>query len=64
MAAQNTFIRSRVPVFNTFIRQYTAHERAVLDGLPITQYKGKNTQEASSDYTRLVSELQQLKEWN
>ena len=64
MAAQNTFIRSNVPVFSTFIRQYTAHERAVIEGVPINRYKGKNTQEAASDYTRLVNELQQLKEWN
>lgn len=64
MAAQNTFMEAGVPVFNTFIRAYKAHERAPLDGLPIIQWKGKNGTEAASDYRRLVKELTELKEWN
>jgi chromosome partitioning protein len=63
MNAQTTFMQIGIPVFNSFIRHYKSHERAALDGLAIVQYKGKNAQEAASDYLRLVNELQELKEW-
>jgi chromosome partitioning protein len=50
-----------IPVFNAFIRAYKAHERAPLEGVPITQFKGKNAKEAASDYQRVADEL--LREW-
>jgi len=37
------------------------HERAPLQGVPITQAKGKNAKEAASDYRRVADEL--LREW-
>ena len=64
VAVQTTLFKIGIPVFNTFIRSYLAHERAALDGVPITRYKGKLSQEAASDDLRLVNELEQLKEWN
>jgi chromosome partitioning protein len=59
--AQKSLMDAGIPVFNAFIRAYKAHERAPLEGLPITQAKGKNTKEAASDYQRVVDEL--LREW-
>ncbi len=44
-------------VFNTFICTYKAHERAPLEGVAITQWRGKNAREAASDYRRVVDEL-------
>lgn len=64
VAVQTTLFNIGIPVFNTFIRAYIAHERAALDGVPITRYKGKLGDEAAADYLRLVNELEQLKEWN
>jgi chromosome partitioning protein len=59
--AQKSLMEAGIPVFNAFIRAYKAHERAPLDGLPITQAKGKNAKEAASDYERVADEL--LREW-
>ncbi len=50
-----------IPVFNNFIRAYKAHERAPIDGVPIIQAKGNNSQEAASDYQRVTFEL--LRDW-
>ena len=47
-----------IPACHAFIRQYKAHERAVLDGVPITEWRGKNAKEAQADYRRVVEELQ------
>jgi len=46
-----------VPIFKTFIRQYKAHERAALDGVPITQWRGPFQDQAQGDYKRVVKEL-------
>jgi len=59
--AQKSLMDVGIPVFNAFIRAYKAHERAPLEGLPITQFKGKNAKEAASDYQRVADEL--LREW-
>lgn len=59
--AQKSLMEVGIPVFNAFIRAYKAHERAPLDGVPITQAKGKNAKEAASDYQRVADEL--LREW-
>ncbi len=59
--AQKSLMDAGIPVFNAFIRAYKVHERAPLEGVPITQAKGKNAKEAASDYWRVADEL--LREW-
>jgi chromosome partitioning protein len=59
--AQKSLMDAGIPVFKAFIRAYKAHERAPLEGVPITQFKGKNAKEAASDYQRVADEL--LREW-
>ena len=58
LEAQNTLLQLGIPACNAFIRIYKAHERAALDGVPITQWRGKNAREAESDYRRVADELQ------
>ena len=57
LEAQNTLMELGVPAFHSFVRAYKAHERAALEGLPITQWKGKQSKEAKSDYYRVVNEI-------
>jgi len=45
------------PTFHAFVRAYKAHERAALDGLPITSVKGLNARLAEADYRRVADEL-------
>lgn len=45
------------PAFHAFVRAYKAHERAALDGLPITSWRGLNAREAEADYRRVTDEL-------
>jgi chromosome partitioning protein len=59
--AQKTLMECGIPAFSSIIRSYTAHEKAVLDGVSITQVKSKNAREAESDYRRLADEL--MREW-
>ena len=56
--AQNTLLQLGIPACNAFVRIYKAHERAALDGVPITKWRGKNAREAESDYRRVADELQ------
>jgi chromosome partitioning protein len=60
--AQNTLLSLGIPACNAFIRIYKAHERAALDGVAITQWRGKNAREAESDYRRVADELQ--RDWS
>ncbi|MGF1571376.1 MAG: ParA family protein [Nodosilinea sp.] len=62
MEAQNTLLELNIPACKAFIRAYKAHERAALEGIPVSQWRGKNAQEARSDYSRVAEELQQ--DWN
>ncbi len=55
--AQNTLLELGIPACHAFIRSYKAHERSVLDGVAITQWKGKQGKEAESDYRRVAEEL-------
>jgi chromosome partitioning protein len=55
--AKNTLLRLGIPTFNTVIRTYKAHERAALEGVPITQLRGNNTQDAKLDYQNVTTEL-------
>jgi len=47
-----------IPACHAFIRAYKAHERAVLEGVSIVEWRGKNAQEASADYRRAAEELE------
>jgi chromosome partitioning protein len=57
LEAQTTLRELGVPAFRTFIRTYKAHERAALQGIPITQLRGENAREAQADYRRVADEL-------
>lgn len=56
--AQETLLRLGIPAFKAFIRNYKAHERAALEGVTITQWRGHNAKEAELDYRRVAIELQ------
>jgi len=58
LEAQNTLRELGIPAFQTFIRTYKAHERAALEGIPISQLRGENAHEAKADYRRVADELQ------
>nr|WP_255552824.1 ParA family protein [[Phormidium] sp. ETS-05] len=58
LEAQNTLMEQGIPACHAFIRTYKAHERAALDGVPITKWRGKNAKEAQADYRRVADELQ------
>jgi chromosome partitioning protein len=58
LEAQNTLLELGIPVCHAFIRSYKAHEKAVLDGLPIKEWRGKNASEAAADYRRVAEELE------
>jgi chromosome partitioning protein len=58
LEAQNTLLELGIPACNAFIRSYKVHERAVLDGMPISQLRGKNANEAQADYRRVAEEIQ------
>jgi chromosome partitioning protein len=59
--AQQSLMNGGVPVFNGFVRGYKAHERSPIEGIPITEAKGRNAKEAASDYQKVADEL--LREW-
>ncbi|MBD0304290.1 MAG: ParA family protein [Tolypothrix sp. T3-bin4] len=58
LEAQNTLRELGIPAFQTFIRTYKAHEQAALEGIPISQWRGENANEAKADYRRVADELQ------
>lgn len=58
LEAQNTLLQLGIPACNAFVRIYKAHERAALEGVAITQWRGKNGREAESDYRRVAEEIQ------
>ncbi|PSO77462.1 MAG: chromosome partitioning protein ParA [Cyanobacteria bacterium QS_4_48_99] len=57
--AQKTLMDLGILACNTVIRAYKAHEHAALEGMPITQWRGRNAREAEADYRRVVDEIQQ-----
>lgn len=57
LEAQSALMESQIPVFHAFVRAYKAHERAALEGIPITAWKGPNAREAEADYRRIAEEL-------
>lgn len=48
---------AEIPAFSAFVRSYKAHERAALEGLPITAWGGPYQAEAESDYRAVAAEL-------
>lgn len=58
LEALNTLMDLGIPACHAFVRLYKAHEKAALEGMPITQWRGKNAREAESDYRRIADELQ------
>lgn len=59
LEAKKTLTELGIPACNTFVRAYRAHERAALEGVPITRWRGKNAHEAEADYRRVADEIQQ-----
>lgn len=59
LEAQRTLRELGIPVCTAFVRAYKAHERAALEGMTITQWRGRNGREAEADYRRVVDEIQQ-----
>lgn len=57
--AQQTLNSLNIPACETVIRTYKAHERAALEGVPITHWRGANVKEAKADYYRVAAEVQQ-----
>lgn len=57
--AQQTLNSLNIPACETIIRTYKAHERAALEGVPITHWRGANVKEAKADYYRVAEEVQQ-----
>lgn len=58
LEAQNTLLQLGIATCHAFIRSYKAHQRAALDGVPITQWKGNHAKEATADYRRVADEIQ------
>lgn len=58
LEAQHTLKELGIPACKTFIRAYKAHERAALEGVPITLWHGNNAREAEADYRRVAEEIQ------
>jgi len=57
--AQTALSDLGIPVCQTFIRAYKAHERAALERVSILQWRGRNAKEAQADYRRTAAELEQ-----
>ncbi|AFY73910.1 ATPase involved in chromosome partitioning [Synechococcus sp. PCC 7502] len=59
--AQSTLSELGIPSFKTFIRAYKAHEKATLEGMPISQWRGRNARDAEADYRNVIAEI--LEDW-
>ncbi|MEO1444823.1 MAG: ParA family protein [Cyanobacteria bacterium J06635_11] len=58
LEAQNMLMELEIPACYAFVKSYKAHERAALEGVSITQWKGRNAAEAQADYIRVADEIQ------
>lgn len=58
--AQKTLQELGIPVFESVVRSYKAHEQAALEGVAITQMHGKSAWDAEADYRRITNELQRV----
>ncbi|PPT07635.1 Plasmid partitioning protein ParA [Geitlerinema sp. FC II] len=61
LEAQQALLDAHIPAFNSFVRAYKSHERAPIEGVPITKMKGRNAGVAASDYRKVADEL--MREW-
>ena len=61
LEAQTMLEKLDISAFQTYVRNYKAHERAAMEGCAISQWKGPNAQEAQADYYRVASEV--LRDW-
>jgi chromosome partitioning protein len=59
--AQKTLAELGIPAFKTFIRAFKSHEKATLEGMPISQWRGRNAREAEADYRNVVLEI--IEDW-
>jgi len=59
--AQTMLEKLDISAFQTYIRNYKAHERAAMEGCAISQWKGANAQEAQADYYKVAAEV--LRDW-
>lgn len=57
--AQKTLLELGISTCQAFIRTYKAHERAALEGVPITQWQGNNARQAEADYRQVLDEVRQ-----
>lgn len=57
--AQTTLTELGIPVCQTFVRSYKAHERAALERVSILQWRGRNAKEAQADYRKVAAEVAQ-----
>lgn len=57
LEAQNMLMELDIPACYAFVKTYKAHERAALEGVPITQWNGRNAAEARADYIRVADEI-------
>lgn len=57
LEAQSALMAGKIPAFHAFVRAYKAHERAALEGIPISEVRGRSAREAAADYRRVAEEL-------
>lgn len=62
LEAQNTLLELGIPACHAFVRNYKAHERAVLEGVAVKEWRGKKALEAAADYRRVAEEL--ARDWS
>lgn len=55
--AQLSLIDASISTFEGFVRAYKVHQNACLDGVPITEMKGRNSAMARSDYRQVLKEM-------
>ena len=57
LEAQKMLTELDIPACRGYVKTYKAHERAAMDGVPITQWRGRNAAEAKADYIRVADEI-------
>lgn len=62
LEAQSTLLELGIPACHAFIRNYKAHEKAVLEGVAVKEWRGQKAKEAAADYRRVAEEL--ARDWS
>jgi chromosome partitioning protein len=57
LEAMRVFTANDIPVFQTYVRLYKAHEIAFDAGVPVSRWQGSMAEEAASDYRLLAREV-------